>query len=563
MQQIAKLCSQQVNDWEESGMKWISRGLWFTMVLVLVMSLGLMGCEQTNDDDDDDSSPTEPVNEAPNLMLTVTPSTIMLGDQIHFDITNTTDDSDDPASMDFRWDYDGDGTWEEDWTEGLGLINTTPPAQGNFVVVVEARDSGGLTDRATANYSVNYENDPPNAALSVSPQNGTTYTSFTFDASASTDDHQSLSELTFRYDFNGDGVWDHGPSAETSVTHVYMQAGSFFPKVQVTDQDNESSTASVAVQTVEASDMTVLNVYSDDYQLEINEYFLLYATFRNDGAGSSQACRANIFWSHDNVLNTDEDFAIGYYEVPALNPGEETEMYQAPWNPTESDPEFDVEYIFIVVDYEEVLEESNEDNNIASIQVETVPTFGDIEDYYYDDGSFDNGSYWPGAGGGAAVLFNVPYTHYKIIGIWVYVYQSAAYVHLHQYPYTGGGSVFGEAVANYSNAYLYEGWNFYDLTWEVDGSEYFGLGFTTTVDGIPHWGTDASSVQYRSYFNQLPGTYAWSQSSTNNYGIRARIQPYIFGGALGEPFDIDPVRANSMHAPHANPDRAPRETRSK
>jgi PKD domain/CARDB len=484
-------------------------------------------------------------NEPPTITLAITPSTIDLGQQLQFSIVGTTDDQDGVGELDFRWDFEGDGTWDEDWTLGLGIINWTPVEFGAFTVKVEARDTGGMISSKSSVYTVNFNNDPPVAQLVVTPQNGTTHTEFTFDASGSSDDHDNIAALTFRYDFNDDGSWDYGPTDQSVVTHTFYQTGTFFPKVQVTDQQGESSTSAVTAQTVEAPDLIITNIWSDDSQLEIGEYFTLYATFRNQGVGTAQPSRARIYWSHDDILNLDDDYYSGFYEVPEIAPGTELELYQVPFNPTEDDPEFDTEYIFIIVDFDEVLDESGEDNNVSALAVTTVPTLGSLEDHYYDDGSFETGFYWPDAGGAAAVWFNVPYDHYNIVGMWIHITDSPGYVNLNLFEYVGGGQTFGAATGTYYNIWLGTGWNYFDLAWEVDGSTDFGLGFTTLSSNVPNWSADMATPQYHSYYNQDPNTYGWSQDSTTNYGIRARIQPYLVGGAMGGFIDINPVLRNS------------------
>lgn len=100
-----------------------------------------------------------------------------LADPITFDAGETWDEQDGQAPLQIRWDFDGDGTYDSDWSSNLTLAHAytreealrgehitdtedllhPAPASGAYqvyvlLVTLEVRDTGGLT--ATAVYDV-------------------------------------------------------------------------------------------------------------------------------------------------------------------------------------------------------------------------------------------------------------------------------------------------------------------------------------------------------------------------------------------------------------------------
>ncbi len=87
-------------------------------------------------------------NNAPQPAFNFTPTAGVVGTTFTFDASNTTDDIDELAELSFRWDWESDGTWDTQWT-----TNYTATYQynesGAYVITLESKDSGGLTDHIT------------------------------------------------------------------------------------------------------------------------------------------------------------------------------------------------------------------------------------------------------------------------------------------------------------------------------------------------------------------------------------------------------------------------------
>ncbi|MFH1739844.1 MAG: cellulase family glycosylhydrolase, partial [bacterium] len=116
--------------------------------------------------------------------------------------------------------------------------------------------------------SVGYAEIPPDAALSASTALPLVGESLAFDASGSSDDIDALSVLSFRFDFEGDGVWDttwaQGDATETTA---YATAGPVTCIVEVKDLQDLSAQAHYYLNVQEAGSGTIeINVNPDSGQ---------------------------------------------------------------------------------------------------------------------------------------------------------------------------------------------------------------------------------------------------------------------------------------------------------
>ncbi len=79
------------------------------------------------------------------------------------------------------------------------------------------------------------EDVPPVASFTIYPPAGIIGTIFAFDASGTTDDHDDLAALQFRWDFDGDGTWDSPWSSSPAATHAYTESGAYLPVLEARD----------------------------------------------------------------------------------------------------------------------------------------------------------------------------------------------------------------------------------------------------------------------------------------------------------------------------------------
>jgi hypothetical protein len=100
------------------------------------------------------------------------------------------------------------------------------PREINYYIT---QSNGVVTDQS--------ENNAPSADFSISPPAGIVGVNFVFNASATTDDHDVLGEIMFRWDFDGDGFWDTNWSSDTTVTHQYETGGSYQVMLEAKDRE--------------------------------------------------------------------------------------------------------------------------------------------------------------------------------------------------------------------------------------------------------------------------------------------------------------------------------------
>lgn len=151
----------------------------------------------------------------------------------------------------YRFDMNGDGTWDSPATGEFGAADRATHSfekEGDYKVAVEIKNNADKVARATRTIVVNA---PPTAVAQVTPALGKRGTEFVFSATQSSDKRDSLNKLTVRWDFNGDGKWDEPENGQytsaKTTTHIYDATGTFKAVLEVRDNNQAVATNSVAV----------------------------------------------------------------------------------------------------------------------------------------------------------------------------------------------------------------------------------------------------------------------------------------------------------------------------
>lgn len=92
------------------------------------------------------------------------------------------------------------------------------------------------------------DNNPPEVAFTVSPPGGSTRTLFDFDATATEDPDGLKSLISYRWDCNGDGVWDTDFGPWRVFSWRYDQPGTYVVVLQVKDGYGAVSSREITVQ---------------------------------------------------------------------------------------------------------------------------------------------------------------------------------------------------------------------------------------------------------------------------------------------------------------------------
>ena len=147
---------------------------------------------------------------------------------------------------------DPDGTiasYQWDFGDGAQATTATPSTSHLFAtrairtVTVRVVDNDGAS--ATATYSLPVAGLAPIAALTAAPSPATTGATVQFDASGSHDPDSAISDYSWDLDSNGSFEVDSGTTP--TAARSYPNPGIVTVRVRVTDQDGNSSIASVAV----------------------------------------------------------------------------------------------------------------------------------------------------------------------------------------------------------------------------------------------------------------------------------------------------------------------------
>ena len=98
-------------------------------------------------------------NTPPRAALSMDPARPFAGDEVTFDASGSTDAEDGSDGLRYRWDLDGDGTWDTDFS-GDPVLRHRFPVPDNVTVRVQVADSLGLADVASLPVEVSFRPDP-------------------------------------------------------------------------------------------------------------------------------------------------------------------------------------------------------------------------------------------------------------------------------------------------------------------------------------------------------------------------------------------------------------------
>jgi hypothetical protein len=87
-------------------------------------------------------------NHPPAAAFMITPPAGVIGTLFTFDASTTIDDNDALGSLEFRWDFDGDGTWDTQFANDYTATHTYE-VQGSYMVLLEVRDTHGSSSQVS------------------------------------------------------------------------------------------------------------------------------------------------------------------------------------------------------------------------------------------------------------------------------------------------------------------------------------------------------------------------------------------------------------------------------
>jgi PKD repeat protein len=150
-------------------------------------------------------------NTAPTADCAVTPSSGPAGTVFTFSAAGSSDAQDATSALKVKWDKWGTFDFRgQSWQPVTQPVTFTYSTNGLHDVDLIVMDSGYLMDDTSCQVEIVPPggNTPPTATLIITPTSGTITTTFTMDVRGSTDAEDSIADMSVRFDWTDDGVFD-------------------------------------------------------------------------------------------------------------------------------------------------------------------------------------------------------------------------------------------------------------------------------------------------------------------------------------------------------------------
>jgi PKD repeat protein len=221
-------------------------------------------------------------NEPPVAALSASPAAGAAPLTVEFNAGGSTDDV---GIVRYQWDWNGDGTYEE---EGTTPTISHEFTEGVYDVVVQVTDDEGLTDTATIQISAG--NEPP-SVTGVTPTEAVAGTPVTLTAAA-TDNDGTIAN--YAWDFDGGEDFEVDGAAVNTIEHTFTAAGTANIRVRVRDDAGAETIfpATITVTEAVSGDPRITDLQPRAAEAGVEETFELTAT--DDGS------IAKYEWDWDN-----------------------------------------------------------------------------------------------------------------------------------------------------------------------------------------------------------------------------------------------------------------------
>jgi uncharacterized protein (TIGR02145 family) len=212
----------------------------------------------------------------PDITITANPAAGKTTDIIEFTVS-TMAGKPYGNSLFYRWDWNDDGIWETRFSSSP-VTKHRYYQKGDQVIHLEVSDGKKQVRSFSLSLKVLQGFSPPDAIFVISPPAGNPTVEFTFDASGTHDDEDSLSQLQFRWDPVGDGRWLIQYSSNPVAKYKYPRAGFYKPMLQVKDPSGRVATYSkeLSVNLIDTLIFASFTISPDS--IEVNQAIILDAS---------------------------------------------------------------------------------------------------------------------------------------------------------------------------------------------------------------------------------------------------------------------------------------------
>ncbi len=143
--------------------------------IIVIVSIFSFSCEK-DDNNNNNKNNHDTINTAPTAIFQISPSSGNTDTVFNFDASGSSDKETAFENLNFRWDWEGDGTWDTDYSN---LYQTTHKYdnKGNYSPTLMVKDEKDLTDDTTNSLIVDDIPPPPPDCPEtfVDPRNGKEY----------------------------------------------------------------------------------------------------------------------------------------------------------------------------------------------------------------------------------------------------------------------------------------------------------------------------------------------------------------------------------------------------
>ena len=184
---------------------------------------------------------------APTAAFTA-PATATRGTPVSFDASASSDAEAPGGIASYAWDFNGDGVTDQTTTSPTTAFTYTSLGSFSARLVVADSDDGQASPAAVQTVTV--QNAPPVPRLTFSPAKPRPGQPVRFSAAGSRDPDGAVAD--YRWDLNGDGVFERDTGSVPRVSRRFAKVGSFRVGLQLRDVDGGTATTTVRVPVAKA-----------------------------------------------------------------------------------------------------------------------------------------------------------------------------------------------------------------------------------------------------------------------------------------------------------------------
>ncbi|HQP70883.1 MAG TPA: PKD domain-containing protein [Clostridiales bacterium] len=224
-------------------------------------------------------------------------------------LTATVSDIEKGTNLEYRWDFNGDTTWDKDWSSDISG-SYKYPANAVYNAIVEIREKRGTDDIITVgtyNQTVNVGVTPPPVTITVSPVTARFIDTFKFNASM--ENVADGDSLYYKWDYENDGTYDTGwlpekstalkyTSSSTDAIWKYDTTGNYNVRLAVKEKRTDGTEVMVVIDNT--TNVTVTGVTATVNVTPTTGSLLETYSFSADIASLEKDIKLEYRWDFDN-----------------------------------------------------------------------------------------------------------------------------------------------------------------------------------------------------------------------------------------------------------------------